>query len=546
MSQPLVSVIIPAWNGSEHLEACLTALQTQTYSPLEVIVVDNASSDESADLVERLFPNVKLIINSQNLGFSGGCNTGLRVAQGDILILLNQDTIVEPEWAGALVEVFEADLTIGIAGGKAFYPDDTIQHAGGYVDKQGSGHHYGHGEPDNGQFDQIRDVDFVTGATLAISRQAFNKIGPLDERFTPAYFEDVDWCYRAKLAGFRTVYVPNARLMHKEESRSTDATHEGMYLFHRHRIRFVFKQWPLERLTEEFLPTEQSWLEELGEGGERLIAAMHHAYLFHLLHLADIMSWRQKWLNTPLSEADQVAHVLTKLRCVVPLPPARLHPSTGSGQRLEIESKEQDLLEKATQGPDTNHLIPEERKVHTQKSDDVLDMAEGSDLGKDSSPFTNLLAQLHQRWALREHKFDSHIPIVGRLIATCRRQWYRIAAKWSIREVIHQQNQVNLMVLQLLTLLQQEQQEQERFRTEQERLHAEQERLYAEQSNRIGQLHGALSVRVDQVSNQLLQEGNERQRLGEVLAEYLAENGRELAEIAHLLRSVHASSNQPE
>lgn len=475
MNQPFVSVIIPAWNGCEHLEACLTALQTQTYSPLEVIVVDNASVDGSADLVDRLFPDVRLIRNATNLGFGGGCNTGLRVAKGEILILLNQDTIVEPEWARALVDVFQADSTIGIAGGKALYPDGTIQHAGGYVDKQGGGHHYGHSEPDNGQFDQIRDVDFVTGATLAISRQAFKKIGLLDEGFTPAYFEDVDWCYRAKQVGFRTVYVPNARLIHKEESSSTDATHEGMYLFHRNRIRFVFKQWPLEQLTKEFLSTEQSWLQGLGEGGERLIAAMHHAYLFHLLYLADIMNWRQQWLNSPLSEADELARVLTTLRCVVPLRPARFY----QGKESVNYTNESTIPNEASEQIPSSQTPP------------------------DSSVGASLLAQLHQRWALREHKFDSPIPIVGRLIATCRRQWYAVAAQWSIRQVIHQQNQVNGMVLQILSHLQQEQ---ERLR--------------------------------DELTNQLSQEVYDRQRLGEVLGEYLAENGRELAEVAHLLHQL--------
>ena len=400
MSQPLVSVIIPAWNGRVYLESCLSALLAQTYSPLEVIVVDNASSDGSADLVEKKFPAVRLIRNAKNLGFGGGCNTGLRAAEGDILILLNQDTIVEAEWAKALVEVFQADPTIGMAGGKALYPDGTIQHAGGYVDKHGVGHHYGYRKPDNGQFDQIRDVDFVTGATLAISRQAFEQIGELDDGFAPAYFEDVDWCYRARHAGFRTVYVPRARLIHQEESKAGDESDEGKYLMQRNRIRFVLKQWPMARLREEFLPTEQEWLQVLREQGHRLVSIIERAYLFHLLHLADVMRWRQQLLHSSIHEADQLAQLLITLR--------------------------------------TSKPVRENRAA-------------------DESPLLHLLAELQKRPPLQEHQFRSDVPIIGPLIAMFRRQWSRVAAHWSVRVVIQQQNEINALLIQTLTDLQRSQ-----------------------------------------------------------------------------------------
>ncbi len=400
MSHPLVSVIIPAWNGSEHLEACLRALQAQTYSPIEVIVVDNASVDGSAELVEQLFPDMRLICNAKNLGFGGGCNTGLWIAKGKILILLNQDTIVESEWASALVEVFQADSTIGIAGGKALYPNGTIQHAGGYVDKHGVGHHYGYRMPDNGEFDQIRDVDFVTGATLAISRQAFEQIGELDDGFAPAYFEDVDWCYRARHAGFRTVYVPKARLMHQEESSAGDESDEGKYLMQRNRIRFVLKQWPMERLKEEFLPIEEEWLRVLRAQEHHLVSVIERVYLFHLLHLADIMQWRQKLLQTSMCQVDGIAKILIKLR-------------SKKAQRQTVKHN------------------------NTQ----VID----------------LLNKLQKKLPLQEHVFQSNVPIIGRLITTFRNQWSQVAAHWSLRVIVEQQNEINALIIQALIDLQVEQ-----------------------------------------------------------------------------------------
>src|SRR5688572_30625035 len=127
------SVVIPAWNGERHLEACLQALLAQGDAPDEVIVVDNASVDGSATVVREQFPSVRLICNETNLGFSGGCNVGIAAAQGEIVVLLNQDAVVEAGWLQALMEAMHSEPAVGIAGGKAFYPDGRLQHAGGFL-----------------------------------------------------------------------------------------------------------------------------------------------------------------------------------------------------------------------------------------------------------------------------------------------------------------------------------------------------------------------------------------------------------------------------
>jgi len=313
------SVIVLSWNGMEYLGDCLSALLSQDYPDFEVIVVDNGSSDGSADLVTARFPQARLIRNGRNLGFAGGNNVGLQAATGDVMVLLNQDTVVQPGWLGALVEALSIDSGIGIVGGKALYPDGIVQHAGGYVNERGEGSHYGYQQQDAGQFDQARDVDYVTGAALAITRRAFGAVGGLDEGFAPAYYEDVDWCYQVRRAGFRVVYTPQAVLIHKEASAVTDVSHERMCVFHRNRLRFVLKHWLLDRLVDEFVPAERTWLENLDEGGERLVTAMHRAYLHHLLDLADLLAWRRKLLGISLDEADALADALLTLRTVVPL-----------------------------------------------------------------------------------------------------------------------------------------------------------------------------------------------------------------------------------
>jgi len=227
--------------------------------------------------------------------------------------LLNQDTIVQTGWLAGLLDAFD-DPNVGIAGGKALYPDGRIQHAGGYVDVQGNAAHYGYRQADAGQFDESREVDYVTGATLAISRSAYEKIGGLDEGFVPAYYEDVDWCLRAREAGFRVLYAPTAVLVHRERSGYADSSHTWIYALHRNRLRLVLKHSTLDRIVGEFQDAERRWLRGLGEGSEELVSAASHAYLHHLLHLDEMMSARLTTLGVPLQDAEPIASVLLALR----------------------------------------------------------------------------------------------------------------------------------------------------------------------------------------------------------------------------------------
>lgn len=254
------SVIIPVWNGRKYLPDCLEALFAQRYPDLEVIAVDNASSDGSADWIAEQYPQVRLIRNPVNLGFAGGCNTGLQVAQGDILVLLNQDTRVLPGWLQAMVDALRRPK-VGIVGCKILYPDgETIQHAGGWIEwPLGLAHHYGQGERDEGQWDEPRQVDYVTGAAMAFRRDLLEKVGLLDEEFRPAYFEDTDFCFRAREAGYEVWYVPSATLIHTE-SASLKGSAELALSYHRGRLRFVLKHMPPHRFPNEFIPAEREHL----------------------------------------------------------------------------------------------------------------------------------------------------------------------------------------------------------------------------------------------------------------------------------------------
>lgn len=217
-----VAVIILCYNGVADTLACLESLKAQDYPSdrREVIVADNASSDGTVAAVRAAHPWVTVIENGANLGFAAGNNTGLRYALEhgfDYALLLNNDTEARPDFLRLLVQGAAADPQIGAAGPLIHYYErpELIWSAGGMVDRvRGTSRMLGIGEEDRGQYHQPREVDFVTGCALLVSREALKRAGLLDERFF-MYYEETEWCARIARAGLRVVHLPEARLLHK-------------------------------------------------------------------------------------------------------------------------------------------------------------------------------------------------------------------------------------------------------------------------------------------------------------------------------------------
>src|SRR5450756_1618508 len=217
-SHLITCVVIVNWNGKEMLQNCLSSFFVNTKSPeCKVVVVDNASTDGSVEMLQAQFPQIKLIRNPRNTGFSKANNQGIRFALENgakyILLLNNDVEITAGRWLEDLSDVFESDTKIGIVGCKLLYPDGTIQHAGGIIKLQVP-YHRGKCAKDTGQYDKVEFVDYVTGAVLLIKSDVIRRIGLLDEGFTPLYFEDTDWYVRARLYGYKVVYTPNPTLIH--------------------------------------------------------------------------------------------------------------------------------------------------------------------------------------------------------------------------------------------------------------------------------------------------------------------------------------------
>jgi hypothetical protein len=225
LTHPLVYIIILNWNGKEDTIACLRSIERVKYPNFSVILVDNASSDGTVEYVKDKFPSVKIIANSENLRFAGGNNVGIKYAlerNADYVLLLNNDTEVAPDFLPELVRAAENDKSIGIAGPKIYYYEGNkmIWFAGGKVEFwKGWISHIGIREPDYGQYDFAREVDYITGCCMLVKREVIEKIGKLDESFF-IYGEDADWSLRASRAGYSLVYVPSSIIWHKVSASS--------------------------------------------------------------------------------------------------------------------------------------------------------------------------------------------------------------------------------------------------------------------------------------------------------------------------------------
>jgi len=212
----VVSIVVVVWNRADLTLTCLRALALCTEMPAEVIVIDNASTDETRKLLDRI-SGVTVIRNSINLGFTVAANIGAQASKGEFLLFLNNDAELVPGTIGHLVNTARRARSVGAVGGKLVFPDGRLQEAGSIIWSDGSCDAYGRGgDPAAPEYNFERPVDFCSGALLLTPRRVFETLGGFDERYRPAYYEDADYCVRLWTHGFRVVYQPAAVAIHHE------------------------------------------------------------------------------------------------------------------------------------------------------------------------------------------------------------------------------------------------------------------------------------------------------------------------------------------
>ena len=252
MTAPKVCIIVLNWNRKNDTVECIESLTRLTYPRYEIVMVDNGSSDGTAEYVAEHYPGVSVVRNQKNLGYAGGNNQGLKEAakrNADYFLILNNDTVVDKELLNEPVALAEKDKAIGLVQSKLLYYDDhTINTTGNICDYCGWAALRGKLEVDRGQYDLLSDTGFfyASGACLLVSRKLYEDLGKevFDERLF-AYHEDVDLSWEARLFGYKVMYSPGSVCYHKEGKTSGRFTPQTAYWVYRNRLRVLLKNYSL-------------------------------------------------------------------------------------------------------------------------------------------------------------------------------------------------------------------------------------------------------------------------------------------------------------
>lgn len=253
--QPRASVIVPVYGQLAMTLDCLAALALHSGEvEMEVIVVDDASTDDTP----RVLPGIEGLRYQRmpaNAGFIAACNEGARLARGEFLVFLNNDTLVQPGWLQALLDTFTTHPDTGLAGAMLVYPDGRLQEAGGLVFADGSGWNLGRfdspGDPRHGY---VREVDYCSGAAIAVAAELFQRLGGFDSHYAPAYYEDTDLAMRVRAAGLKVRYQPASVVVHREGATSGTDLASGTKAYQRVNQKKFQARWDEVLQSEHAVP----------------------------------------------------------------------------------------------------------------------------------------------------------------------------------------------------------------------------------------------------------------------------------------------------
>jgi len=215
---PDVSIVIPAYNQISYTLACIESVfASDPKASFEILVGDDQSTDGTRAAASVDMASVRWVRHETNQGFVGNCNLTAEKARGRIVLMLNNDTLVLPDWLDTLVETLDADPKVGLVGSKLIYPDGRLQEAGGIFWQDGSAWNLGRFDhPRRPEFSYARDADYISGASIALPRALWEKLGGFDDHYRPAYAEDADLAFRVRAEGLRTIFQPRSMLIHFE------------------------------------------------------------------------------------------------------------------------------------------------------------------------------------------------------------------------------------------------------------------------------------------------------------------------------------------
>lgn len=241
---PVVSVVIPVYNKIEYTWACLQSIADNAPdTPFEVIVVDDCSSDDTHERLAGV-RGLRYFRNQQNSGFIRSCNHGAEHARGSYLLFLNNDCEVQRGWLDSLVATFGDHPEAGLVGSRLLFPDGTLQEAGGIVWQDGTAWNYGRGDnPGRPEYSYLREVDYISGASIMVPIELFRRLGGFDIRYAPAYYEDTDLAFRIRAEGLRTLYQPFSQVVHHEGVTSGTDVRKGAKAYQVRNHKIFYERW---------------------------------------------------------------------------------------------------------------------------------------------------------------------------------------------------------------------------------------------------------------------------------------------------------------
>lgn len=247
MKEPLVSVIILNYNGLNDIEECFNSLYKLNYKKIEFILVDNNSQDGSVEFVKKKYKRVKIVDLDKNYGFAQGNNIGVKYSNGEYVVLLNQDTVVDENWLSELVKVAQKSENYGIVGGKILYYDDkkSVNFGGSYFDKYGNLMNIRSPNRINKSPTEMKAF-YISGASLLFKKHIVKNIGLFDPIYF-MYYEDVDFCWRTWIFGYDVMYTPKSIIFHKIDRENRNFKRKK-YFTDRNQLRTLLKNYEIRSL----------------------------------------------------------------------------------------------------------------------------------------------------------------------------------------------------------------------------------------------------------------------------------------------------------
>lgn len=291
MSLPFVSIAILNWNGRHFLQQFLPSVMASSWANREIVVIDNASTDDSVQYLRENFPSVKIVQNAANFGYTKGYNEGLKHLTADYFVLLNSDVEVAPGWIEPVIELMESDRQIAVCQPKLlqFANRSTFEYAGaagGWLDYLGypfaKGRLFDVCEKDEGQYDRAEPVFWASGAAMFVKSSVYNELGGLDEYFF-AHQEEIDFCWRAQLAGYKVYVCPASVVYHVGGGTLPKGNARKVYLNFRNNLVMMAKNMPpgeaVWKISYRFVLDGVSAVKSLLAGEGTYFTAVIRAYI---------------------------------------------------------------------------------------------------------------------------------------------------------------------------------------------------------------------------------------------------------------------------